>query len=307
MALAHPELVVVTPDGDRLDGAGRLARRAAPPSGRRRRRPTRRAGKAVEAGDARDRAEAALADARTALDEARRWEAAGDKALDSHRARQAAVAAARRAAPDRTGRGRSRSGRPRGARRRAGRPGGGRDRPPAGPRGRVPGARGRRGRGAPAGVVPPGGRRSARGRDPGGRRRPPPVRPAGGGRRRAPPRPDQRLEEVEARLVRHGEARQQAEERRAALAHRGDAYAAIDRAIAGAHRRSRRGPRPLARPAAGTVGGRPGRRRPPRGPPFGAGHGGAVGGRRPGAAGPARDRRGRGADQARRRRRGLSA
>jgi chromosome segregation protein len=41
-----------------------------------------------------------------------------------------------------------------------------------------------------------------------------------------------RLEEVEARLVRHGEARLQAEERRAALARRGEAYAAVDRAIA---------------------------------------------------------------------------
>ncbi|HYT39342.1 MAG TPA: chromosome segregation protein SMC, partial [Acidimicrobiia bacterium] len=40
-----------------------------------------------------------------------------------------------------------------------------------------------------------------------------------------------RLEEVEARLVRHGEARQQAEERREALARRGDAYAALERAI----------------------------------------------------------------------------
>src|SRR5207248_2798778 len=49
---------------------------------------------AAEAAEACQRAEAALAETRTALGEARRWEAAGDKALDSHRARQAAVAAA---------------------------------------------------------------------------------------------------------------------------------------------------------------------------------------------------------------------
>src|SRR5581483_1492032 len=42
-----------------------------------------------------------------------------------------------------------------------------------------------------------------------------------------------RLEEVEARLVRHGQARQQAEQRREALARRGDAYAAVERAIQG--------------------------------------------------------------------------
>jgi chromosome segregation protein len=42
-----------------------------------------------------------------------------------------------------------------------------------------------------------------------------------------------RLEEVDARLLRHGEARQQAEERRVALARRGDAYAAIERALEG--------------------------------------------------------------------------
>src|SRR5439155_24272699 len=93
VALADPDLVVVTPDGDRLDGrgawhAGGTAIGATPAAAEEAHR------RAAEAADARDRAEAALAEARTALDEARRWEAAGDKALDSHRARQAAVAVA---------------------------------------------------------------------------------------------------------------------------------------------------------------------------------------------------------------------
>ena len=187
VALANPEFVVVTPDGDRLDGrgawhAGGTAIGATPAAAEEARR------KAAEAGEARDRAETALAEARTALEEARRWEAAGDKALDSHRARQAAVAAAadrlqteraeaeaEAAALEEHAAALAAQAEAEVARRRAA--GGA----------RYPAARGRRGRRAPGGVGPPGGRRGPRGRDPGRGRRPAGARPAGGRRRGAPP------------------------------------------------------------------------------------------------------------------------
>ncbi|HEY3238517.1 MAG TPA: chromosome segregation protein SMC, partial [Acidimicrobiia bacterium] len=91
LALEDPGLVVVTPEGDRFCGAawraGGPVAGATPGAVEEARR------RAAEAGDARRAAEAALEAARQALAEARRWEAAGDKALDSHRARQAALAA----------------------------------------------------------------------------------------------------------------------------------------------------------------------------------------------------------------------
>jgi len=93
LALAHPGLVVVTPEGDRFCGsawrAGGPVAGATPGAVEEARR------QATEAGAARGSAEVALESARQALAEARRWEAAGDKALDSHRARQAALAAAK--------------------------------------------------------------------------------------------------------------------------------------------------------------------------------------------------------------------
>jgi chromosome segregation protein len=91
LALEHPGLVVVTPEGDRFCGsawrAGGPVAGATPGAVDEARR---RAGEAVEA---RQAGEEALESARQLLAEARRWEAAGDKALDSHRARQAALAA----------------------------------------------------------------------------------------------------------------------------------------------------------------------------------------------------------------------
>ncbi len=90
LALDHPGLVVVTPEGDRLCGpawrAGGAVAGATPGAVEEARR------RAAEAGEARESAEAALESARHAVDEARCWEAAGDKALDWHRARQAALA-----------------------------------------------------------------------------------------------------------------------------------------------------------------------------------------------------------------------
>jgi chromosome segregation protein len=90
LALAQPGLVVVTPEGDRFCGsawrAGGPVAGATPGAVDEARR------QVTEAVEARRSGEAALETARQALDEARRWEAAGDKALDSHRARQAALA-----------------------------------------------------------------------------------------------------------------------------------------------------------------------------------------------------------------------
>jgi chromosome segregation protein len=93
IALAHPGLTVVTPDGDRFDGrgawrAGGQAAGATPAAVDDARR------RAAEADAARATTGEALAEARQAAAEARRWETAGDKALDSHRARQAAAVAA---------------------------------------------------------------------------------------------------------------------------------------------------------------------------------------------------------------------
>lgn len=93
VAVAHPELTVVTPEGDRFDGRGvwRAGGRgvgATPADVEDARR------RAAETAAIRSEAERTLEEARVALGEARRWEAAGDKALDSHRARQAAATAA---------------------------------------------------------------------------------------------------------------------------------------------------------------------------------------------------------------------
>jgi chromosome segregation protein len=93
LALAHPEAIVVTPEGDRFSGSawrtGGPVAGATPGAVDEARR------RAAEAAEARGAAETALAAARRALAEALRWEAAGDKALDSHRARQAALVAER--------------------------------------------------------------------------------------------------------------------------------------------------------------------------------------------------------------------
>jgi chromosome segregation protein len=231
VALAHPDLVVVTPDGDRLDGrgawhAGGVAIGATPAAEEEAHR------RAAEAAEARDRAEAALAEARAALHEARRWEAAGDKALDSQRARQSAVvaAAARRhteraeaeaeaAALDEHAAALAAQAEAEAARRRdieAALPG-------------LEAAEDKErheesARRAAAEAL------EAETRALAAARRDHDLKVAAVEERRRGLA--KRLEEVEARLVRHGEARQHAEERRVALASRGDAYAAVERAIA---------------------------------------------------------------------------
>ena len=229
-ALANPELIVVTPEGDRLDGrgawhAGGAAIGATPAAADAARR------KAVEAAGSRDRADAALVESRRALEEARRWEAAGDKALDSHRARQAAVAAAaERLATERA---------------EAEAEGAAVEEHAAALAAQAEAELGRRAelearypqleaaedeerlqessRRAAAEAL------AAETRAAVAARRQYDLQAAAvEERRRGLTR---RLEEVEARLARHGEARQQAEERRAALAQRGAAYSAIDRAV----------------------------------------------------------------------------
>jgi chromosome segregation protein len=231
VALANPDLIVVTPDGDRLDGrgawhAGGAAIGATPAAAEEAHR------RAAEAGEARDRAEAALREARAALDEARRWEAAGDKALDSHQARQATVAAA--AERLRTERAEAESeaaaleehsavlaaqAEAEAARRRALE-----EALPALEIAEDEERRQESARRAAAEALEAETRALAAGR------RDHDLRVAAVEERRRGL--GRRLEEVEARLVRHGEARLQAEERRGALARRGDAYAAIERAIA---------------------------------------------------------------------------
>ena len=232
VALAHPELVVVTPDGDRFDGrgawhAGGTAIGATPAAADDAHR------RAVEAAGARDRAEAALAEARAVLDEARRWEAAGDKALDSQRARQAAVASA--AARLRTERAEAEA------------EAGALDEHAAALAAQAEAEAARRreletalpaleaaedderrqesARRAAAEAL------DAETRALAAARRDHDLKVAAVDERRRGLA--KRLEEVEARLVRHGQARQQAEQRREALARRGDAYAAVERAIQG--------------------------------------------------------------------------
>ncbi|HYH50188.1 MAG TPA: chromosome segregation protein SMC, partial [Acidimicrobiia bacterium] len=231
IALANPDVVVVTPDGDRLDGrgawhAGGTVIGATPAAAEHARR------EAAEAGDARDRAETALAEARSALEEARRWEAAGDKALDSHRARQASFAAAAErlkseraeaeaeaAALEEQVAALAAQAEAEVARRQA-------------LEARYPELEAAEDeerlqestRRAAAEALEAESRAAVA-----ARRQYELQFTAVEERRRGLIR---RLEEVEARLVRHGEARQQAEQRRAALARRGEAYAAIDRAIA---------------------------------------------------------------------------
>ena len=230
VALANPELVVVTPDGDRLDGrgawhAGGTVIGATPAAVKETRR------KAVEASEARDQAGAALAEARTALEEARLWEAAGDKALDSHRARQAtAAAAAERLATERAEAEAEAAALEEHAAALAAQAGeelARRETLEA----RYPELEGAEdeerlqesSRRAAAEAL------EAETRAAVAARRSYDLQVAAVDERRRGL--TSRLEEVEARLVRHGEARQQAEERRAALAHRGDAYAAIDRSL----------------------------------------------------------------------------
>ena len=231
VALANPELVVVTGDGDRLDGrgawhAGGTAIGATPAAAEEAHR------RAAEAAEARDRAAAALAEARTALDEARRWEAAGDKALDSHRARQAAVAAtAARLETER-------------AEAEAEADALGEHADALADQAEAEAARRREiearldaleeaedeersqesARRAAAEAL------EAETRALAAARRDHELKMAAVEERRRGLA--KRLEEVEARLIRHGEARLQAEERRLVLARRGEAYAAVDRAIA---------------------------------------------------------------------------
>ncbi|HET9772880.1 MAG TPA: chromosome segregation protein SMC, partial [Acidimicrobiia bacterium] len=183
------------------------------------------------AAEARDRAETALADARTALDEARRWEAAGDKALDSHRARREAVAAAaarlqneraeaeaEAAALEEHAAALAAQAEAELARRRALE-----ERYPALEAAEDEERLQEASRRAATEAL------EAETRALAAARRDHELRVAAVEERRRGL--SRRLEEVEARLVRHGEARQQAEERREALARRGAAYAAIDRAI----------------------------------------------------------------------------
>ena len=230
VALAHPELVVVTPDGDRLDGrgawhAGGAAIGATPSAAEEAQR------KAGEAGEARNRAEAALAEARRALEEARRWEAAGDKALDSHRARQASVAAAvERLATERA---------------EAEAEAASLEDHAAALAAQAEAELARRqeleARYPELEAAEDAERLEESSRRAAAEALEAEIRAAAAARRdydlqvaaveerrRGLTR---RLEEVEARLIRHGEARQQAEERRVALEQRGNAYAAIARAL----------------------------------------------------------------------------
>ena len=230
VALAHPALIVVTPDGDRLDArgawhAGGATIGATPAAAQEARR------RAAEAGEARHRAEATLAQARTALDEARRWEAAGDKALDSHRDRQAAVTAAAErlrteraeaeaeaAAVEEHAEALNTQAATETEQRRELE-----ERLPA----------------LEAAEDDERGQESARQaatqaleaeiRAAAAARREHDLRVAAVEERRRGL--TGRLDEVEARLVRHGEARQQAEERRVAFERRGNAYAAVERAL----------------------------------------------------------------------------
>ena len=231
VALANPDLIVVTPDGDRLDGrgawhAGGTAIGATPAAAEDAHR------RAAAAAEARDRAEGMLGEARTALDEARRWEAAGDKALDSHRARRAAVAVtaerlqteraeteAEAAALEEHAGALGAQAEAEVARRRAVE-----QSLPALEAAEDEERRQESVRQAAAEALEAETRALAAGR------RDHDLRVAAVEERRRGL--GRRLEEVEARLVRHGEARQQAEQRREALARRGDAYAAIDGAIA---------------------------------------------------------------------------
>ncbi len=230
IALANPDLIVVTPDGDRLDGRGAwhasgAAIGATPAAAEEAHR------KAAVACEARNQAETALAEGRTALEEARRWEAAGDKALDSHRARQASVAAAaERLATERAEAeaeaaaleehagalaAQAESDLARREALEARYP----DLEAAEDAERLEESTRR----AAAEAL------EAETRAAGAARRDYDLQVAAvEERRRGLTR---RLEEVEARLVRHGEARQQAEERRVALEQRGHAYAAIARAL----------------------------------------------------------------------------
>jgi chromosome segregation protein len=231
VALANPELIVVTPDGDRLDGrgawhAGGTVIGATPAAVEEAR------GRAAEAGDARSRAETALAEARTALEEARRWEAAGDKALDSHRARQASVAAAaERLATERAEAEADLADLEEHAATLTAQVGAELARR-ADLEARYPQLEAAEDeerqqeatRKAAADAL------EAETRSLVSSRRDHELRVAAVAERRRGL--TKRLEEVEARLLRHGEARLQAEERRAALARRGEAYAAVDRAIA---------------------------------------------------------------------------
>ncbi|HEY0397927.1 MAG TPA: hypothetical protein VGF00_06050, partial [Acidimicrobiia bacterium] len=230
VALANPDLVVVTPDGDRLDGrgawhAGGTAIGATPAAAEEAHR------RAAEAAGARERAETALGEARTAMDEARRWEAAGDKALDSHRARQAAVAAAatrvqteraeaeaEAAALEEHAAALAAQAEAEGQRRRTLEAA-----LPALEEAEDDERRQESARRAAAEAL------DAETRALAATRREHDLRVAAVEERRRGL--GRRLDEVEARLVRHGEARQQAEERRGALASRGDAYVAIERAI----------------------------------------------------------------------------
>ena len=230
VALANPDLVVVTPDGDRLDGrgawhAGGAAIGATPAAAEEAHR------RAAEAGEARDRAEAALDEARTALGEARRWEAAGDKALDSHRARLAAVAAAANrlqteraeaeaeaAAVEEHAAALAAQAEAEAGRRRALE-----EALPALEAAEDEERRQESARRAAAEVL------EAETRALAVTRREHDLRVAAVEERRRGL--GRRLEEVEARLVRHGEARRQAEERRVALERRGNAYTAVERAL----------------------------------------------------------------------------
>jgi len=230
VALANPELIVVTSDGDRIDGrgawhAGGAVIGATPSAADEARR------KAAEAGEARDRADAELGEARTALDEARRWVAAGDKALDSHRARQASVAAAAERLATERAEAEAEAGAieehaaalATQAEAEVARLADLEARYPQLEAAEDEERLQESSRRAAAEAL------EAESRAAAAARRQYDLQVAAVEERRRGL--TKRLEEVEARLVRHGEARQQAEERRAALACRGDAYAAIDRAI----------------------------------------------------------------------------
>jgi chromosome segregation protein len=230
IALANPDLIVVTPDGDRLDGrgawhAGGAAIGATPAAAEEARR------KAAAASEARNQAEAALAGARTALEEARRWEAAGDKALDSLRARQASVAAAaQRLAMERAEAEAEAAALEEHAVALAAQAESDLARREA-LEARYPDLE------AAEDVerLEESSRRAAvealeaETRAALATRRQYDLQVAAVEERRRGL--TKRLEEVEGRLIRHGEARQQAEERRVALERRGDAYAAIARAL----------------------------------------------------------------------------
>jgi chromosome segregation protein len=231
LARAQPGLVVVTPEGDRLcDSAWRAG---GPVAGATPGAVDEARGRAAEAEVARAAGETALQAARLALAEALRWEAAGDKALDSHRARQAALASEKA----RMGQERAEAEAERDALEHHAREVAAQAEAEAARRAELEGALPSLEATERTELAEEDARRAARRaleeettQLAAARRDHDRVLAALEERRQGVER---NLAEVEARLARHGEARAEAEERRVALERRGTGYAALEAAVAG--------------------------------------------------------------------------